>query len=781
MTKTLSLLFSILFISATIMAQNYQRTTLDDGWQLRSAEHDADPISAKVPGMVQEELIERGLMPDPYFGTNEKLVQWAGEQNWQYEHSWTQEEIDTDRFYQLRFMGLDTYAEVYLNDSLILEANNMFRSWEVPVNGILKTGENRLVVKLIAPIKVLAPQIEAFPYNLNKTAGNDTGELRMANFARKAQMQFGWDWGLRLVTMGIWRPVHLESWEYARLTDVQYFQDDIQPTVAKLSVEVQLDRKEDDQGQYELRVRGVENRQLYLKRPLMPEEKTVDLNFRIDRPSLWWPVGHGKPNRYHLACELWRNGELIDSYERKIGLRKVELVQRPDEHGTSFFFKINDRPIFIKGASYIPQDAVLTRITPEQKTELLVKAKDAHMNLIRIWGGGIYEDEHFYDQCDSLGLMVWQDFMFACAAYPSFSDFKENVEAEVRENIRRLRNHPSIIKWCGNNEVYLAIEHWGWQKQYDIHGKDDEAMKRSYAELFQELIPAILEEEDPARPYTHTTPLRSWAKPANYGHGTLHYWGVWHGPDDFSGYETKVGRYMNEYGFQSFPEMETIKAFTGEDESQWQLESPVMAHHQKSYIGNGLIGEFTEKYGEPADNFEDFVYQSQLVQYEGIRRAILAHRLRWGFCMGTTFWQLNDCWPGPSWSAIDYYGRHKVLFQELPNLYAPVVATAVGSVKQPKLAIMSDRPSAAEVLIQWSRSSMDGGAVLNSGERQIRVLEPGTQIIEPSTGMKPSASEITTIKLLIEGEVISTFKWSGKQKPIAMPEGDWEKYPALVE
>lgn len=759
-------------------AQQLERTALTEGWQLRAKDQpEASALPTRVPGLVQEELVRSGLLPDPYYGTHENDVQWVGEKNWQYEYSWDMAELDTTRTYRLHFEGLDTYADVWLNDSLILRADNMFRSWKVPVGGVLREGMNQLRVEFTAPLAKLQPTIDDFPYNLNQTSVNDTGTPRLANFARKAQFQFGWDWGLRLVTMGIWRPVWLESWPHARLEDVQYHQASLAPEAAKMSVVVRTgDRKP---GQYELRIRNVDDGRMYTKRPLLDSEVEVSMNFQIDKPRYWWPNGHGDPNRYHLACELWRDGERIDVQYRKIGLRTVELVQRPDSLGTSFFFKINGRPIFTKGAAYIPQDAMLARITPEQKTELLSQCQAAHFNLIRVWGGGIYEDEHFYDQCDSLGLMVWQDFMFACAAYPSYPAFMENITLEIRENIRRLRHHPSIIKWCGNNEVFLAMRNWGWQRQYNIHGADEKAMFKSYDDIFNDLIPRLLAAEDPQRPYTHTTPTSSWHKADQIGHGTLHYWGVWHGPDDFSGYETKVGRYMNEYGFQSFPDMATIAAFA--DSSQWALESPVMNHHQKSYIGNGLIGKFTEKYGQPAANFEAFVEQSQWVQYEGIRRAIIAHRLHWGYCMGTTFWQLNDCWPAPSWSAIDYYGRPKVLFRELPNLFAPVIAAAVGSVKSPQLAILSDRPSAAVVYLKWERRKADGGIALSSGEKSLTIYEPGTQLLAPPSGMVPEKDEVTTVTILIEGEAVSTFTWSGRQAPIQLPKGNWTAYPNLVK
>lgn len=769
-------LILLLTLITPLMSQSIQRTALSTGWTIKaSAYPDAERLSASVPSSVQEVLSRSGLIPDPYYGTNEDVVQWVGDQNWEYELEFAVPDLAPERQYRLNFRGLDTYAKVYLNDNLVLEANNMFRSWKVDVTALLQQENNRLRVAFTAPKEALAETIVNFPYALNMTSVNDTGTPRIANFARKAQFLFGWDWGLRLVTQGIWRPVYLENWNDARLEDIQFHQKAIADNFAELSLNVQLQRE--TEGNYELRVRGVDNNQLYAKRQLTATESDVDINFRIDQPILWWPNGHGDPHRYHLVCELWKDGEKVDERSKKIGLRTVELIQRPDAYGTSFFYKINGRPIFTKGASYIPQDAMLTRITPDQKTELLQQAKDAHFNLIRVWGGGIYEDEHFYDQCDSLGLMVWQDFMFACAAYPAYPAFLENVEAEVRENIRRLRDHPSIITWCGNNEVSLAMRNWGWQKQFNIHGQDEEHMFRSYEQLFQELIPKLVNEEDPARAYTHTTPLRSYTKPAERGNGTLHYWGVWHGPDDFSGYETKVGRYMNEYGFQSFPAMSTIATFA--DSSQWALDSPVMAHHQKSYIGNGLIGKFTEQYGEPADNFQDFVHQSQVVQFEGIRRAILSHRLRWGYCMGTTFWQLNDCWPAPSWSAIDYEGQPKVLFQEMKNLYAPVVAAAVGNSKSPQLAILSDMPGGGEVSLRWERLS-ETQQRLSSGERKVTLLGPGTQLIEPPAGMVPGKGEQTIVHINNGEGVISTFKWSGKQPPIKLPEEDWSKFPELV-
>ncbi len=754
-------------------SQDVQRIVLEDGWTFHAADQPNEAgVQAKVPGVVQADLIRHGLLPDPFYGTNENLVQWVGERAWQYELTFEVPDYADSRRYRFRFDGLDTYATVWLNGEQILEADNMFRTWLVDVDEWLQAGENQLSVRFDPPVEVLQDRLTGMPFHL--TAGNDTGDPKLAPYARKAQYQFGWDWGLRLVTCGIWRPVVLESWERARLEDVQIVQNELSDSQAKLSVRVDL--QQEQEGDYHLVVRTLDNGAI-LEESIVPTESSeVTVEVLIDNPKRWWPNGQGDPHLYQLRCELWQGGTLVDAMDRSVGLRTIELVQQPDAEGEGFYFKINGRPVFTKGASYIPQDVMVPRITREQKRGLLEEAQAANMNLIRVWGGGIYEDDDFYHWCDSLGLLVWQDFMFACAGYPGDEAFLANVEEEIRQNVRRLRNHPSLLVWCGNNEVYMAWKHWGWGK---LVGRDYDEMFSQYDSLFLELIPRVLEEEDPDRPYTHTSPLGSWGKAEGYRSGTMHYWGVWHGPHDFSGYETRVGRYMNEYGFQSFPSMETIAEFA--DSSQWSLESPVMAHHQKSYIGNGLIGEFTEKYGDPTDDFAGFVHQSQVVQYEGMRRAILAHRLRRGYCMGTAFWQLNDCWPAPSWSAIDYYGRHKVFFQELGNLYAPLTATVVKERRNTQLAVICDHPEPVGAVLHWALEDEGEMSVpIASGSMLVRTDGPGTYLFDLPANFMPEENQKTSIRIEVEGELWSTAVWKGRYEPLPLPNGGLEDYPALI-
>lgn len=527
--------------------------------------------SAEVPSVVHLDLLHHGLISDPFWGTNEKEVQWIENENWEYKTTFLTPSFSKKKNYKLVFEGLDTYATVFLNGKKILESENMFIRHEVDVKGILKKKRNKLKIVFRSPIKEHQQKMDGLPYHL--TAGNDAIENnKVSVYTRKAPFQFGWDWGLRLVTSGIWKPIRLE-W--------------------------------DDNEQ---------------------KQQPINTNFDFG---------------------------------------KVELVNKKDSIGTAFYFTKNGEPIFIKGANWVPPDPLLPRVSRKRKLDLLLDAKAVGINMIRVWGGGIYEDEDFYRICDSLGIMVWQDLMFACSMYP-YLDMKETIEKEIEQQITRIARHPCVVTFCGNNEVNVAWHNWGWQNSHNIHGADSIEMRKNYIALFDKYLPKKMAEH--GLTYTPTSPLSNWGKMENFNHSSMHYWGVWHGPDQFDGYEKYVGRFMSEYGFQSFPEMSTIAKFA--DSTDWHLESEVMKHHQKSYIGNGLILDISKDYySEPID-FQDFVYKSQLTQRQGMDMAIRAHRKAKGHCWGTIYWQFNDTWPGPSWSSIDYYGKWKAFHYRLKELYA---------------------------------------------------------------------------------------------------------------
>ncbi len=640
--------------------QTLNKTYLHTNWQFKQADS-TQWRNAQVPGVVHTNLMSHSMIPDPWVGLNEKKVQWVETKNWEYQTTFelSQKELAREKV-ELVFEGLDTYAHVKLNDSLILEASNMFRTWRVDVKNFLQQGENTLSITFKSPVEVNKPKLEALGYEL--PAGSETVDYKVSPFTRKAPYHFGWDWGPRLVTAGIWRPVYLESWDAARIADVQITQQLLSDSLALLSATVEINSSKEQQLDLEV----------YQSDTLVQLQKglnKIQVDFSITGPKRWWPNGWGDSHLYNIPIKLKKEETLLDSLTEKIGLRTVELIQQNDSIGKSFYFKINGEKLFARGANYIPQSHFLPSIKKEQYESLITEAKEANMNMLRVWGGGIYENDLFYELCDQNGILIWQDFMFAGSMYPGDSSFIKNVKAEVIDNVKRLRNHPSIVLWNGNNEMEVAWKNWGWQAKFGYSTADSTKIWNDYLSLFHNKIPNLLEKLDD-RPYTTTSPLSNWGTPENFNHSSMHYWGVWHGQDNFKAYYDNVGRFMSEYGFQSFPDIETIAYFA--DSTQWALDSEVMKHHQKSYVGTEMIAKHINRYfGKPV-NFKDFVAKSQQTQAKAMQMAIDAHRLNKGHCWGSLYWQLNDCWPGPSWSSIDVFGRKKVFHEQLATLFAPV-------------------------------------------------------------------------------------------------------------
>ncbi len=678
------LICSLLFITTNAFC-TVKRIELHQNWKFRRAD-EAQWLDAQVPGVVHLDLLRHGLIPDPYYGANEEKVQWIEHENWIYETSFTLAAVDALQHYELVFEGLDTYAAVFLNGQKILDADNMYRAWTVDVKAWLKAGANTLMVYFRSPLRENEAKLSGpLPYHV--TAENDASKEKVSVYTRKAPFHFGWDWGPRMVSCGIWRPVYLLVWSGARIAEAQIYQDRLDDASAQMRASLQWSGALLPGTEWVIRDAdsGVE-----WGRVAAQAAGATPLPFSIANPQRWWTHNLGKPHLYRFAVQLVQQDTLLDERILHMGLRTIEVIQEEDSIGRSFYFKLNGIPVFMKGANYIPGDALLPRRTPEHFRYLLESAKTVGMNMLRVWGGGIYEEDLFYNLCDEMGLLVWQDFMFACSMYPgSDPAFYENVRQEITYNVRRLRHHPCIAIWCGNNEVDVAWHNWGWQIRHLILPGKASDMWQAYQALFHQLIPGIVQAEDPQRTYVSTSPQSNWGKAEFFNYGTMHYWGVWHGPDGFEGYKTYVGRYMNEYGFQSFPEWATIQAFSGPQD--WSLDSDVMKRHQKSYIGNGVIAKFTNRYYKTPTDFKDFVYKSQLTQADGMRMAISSHRARKGHCMGTMYWQLNDCWPGPSWSGIDYYGRWKALHYALRELYADVLIVPYSEPGRLDIHIVSDK------------------------------------------------------------------------------------------
>ncbi|MBL4709401.1 MAG: glycoside hydrolase family 2 protein [Flavobacteriales bacterium] len=620
-----------------------------------SEEGDTNSLPAIVPGSVHLDLLNNRIIEDPYFEQNELKLRWIEEKNWVYhsvfkldEHYSKQQHIEFD------FEGLDTYAKVYLNDSLILTANNMFRSWQVEVKALLKTGQNTLRIHFESPILHHRKAVQNYPHVLPSGSETMDIESKVSNFTRKAAYHFGWDWGPRFVSSGIWKAIQINTWNSARILDIYTSTQSIDQEKARLLSEIKIEV--DKAGLYEFKIDSIT-----IKEQLKKGINYIKRSFEVIKPKLWWCNGLGEQHMYHQSISISYKNNQIATHKNSYGIRTIELINEPDSIGTSFYFKLNGQPVFMKGANYIPQDLFLTRVSNQQYENLIQSAKEANMNMLRVWGGGIYEKDIFYDLCDQNGILVWQDFMFAGSLYPDIRDLKENIKEEVKENVIRLRQHPSIALWCGNNEIEVAWNNWGWQKQYGYSSEDSIAIWKNNKAIFHELIPNELAKYDSERNYTPTSPLSNWGTAENFNHGSMHYWGVWHGREPFKNFERNVGRFMVEYGFQSFPSIETLSK--NMDDSSLYLNSVAMRHRQKSYIGNGLILQHIEQYYDSASNFEDFVRLSQETQAKGLKMAIEAHINKQAHCMGSLFWQLNDCWPGPSWSVIDYYGNKKTAYK----------------------------------------------------------------------------------------------------------------------
>ena len=645
---------------------------LKTAWQFRKKSNN-NWYPANIPGTVHTDLFNSSLIPNPFFGTNEQKLQWIEDETWEYQTVFNLEDnIFNKSHIELNFKGLDTYAELRLNDSLILKADNMFRSWKIDCKSLLKKTGNKLNILFQSPMRINSANVDRLPYHL--PAGNDRANKKVSVFTRKAPYHFGWDWGPRFVTAGIWRPIEVIAWNTAKLTDFQIYNLNVSDNRADLMADVKI---ESDINQV-ITLKLLNGDKLIVEKgiSLKKGQNSFKHEFLVQSPKLWWTNGLGEAHLYNFTIEISEGEVLIDQKTTRFGIRTVEIIQEQDSLGKSFYFKLNGVPVFMKGANYIPQDNFLPRVSNKKYEELIFAAKKVHMNMLRVWGGGIYENEIFYDLCDENGILIWQDFMFACSMYPGDSAFLSNVEQEAIENVKRIRNHPCIALWCGNNEMQVAWERWGYQKAFGYSKADSAKIYDDYLKVFDDILPKVVNKLDSGRFYWPSSPNSApsgWDEEAQTG--DMHYWDVWWGKKPFSAFEKNVGRFMSEYGFQSLPPYSTIKSFSAD--SNRYLVSPIMKSHNKHPVGFETIDEYMRRdYKVPVD-LNNYVFISQLLQAEGMKIAIEAHRRSMPHCMGTLYWQFNDCWPVASWSGIDYYGKWKAFHYYLRKLYAPVLVSPI--------------------------------------------------------------------------------------------------------
>ncbi len=707
------LCFLLLSVGVSFAAPQKQTVPLNSGWEFHqlisgptvesanAAMKDASQWHpAVVPGCVHLDLLRNKLIPDPFYRDNEAKLQWIENADWEYRTTvqatsalLAQKNID------LVFEGLDAYAKVYLNDKLILTADNMFREWRVSVKSDLKPGANSLRVVFPSPIKAAADIAANDPWR-EKT------RVEAKTYLRKAAYEYGWDWGPRFVTSGIWRPARLEAWDEARISNVNVHQLDITNAVAHLLAEVEVTAS--DAGAATVSVEyGVSGKHADTFRTVQLQPGLNHVIFPIDiaSPSLWYPAGYGAQPIYKFQVQLKSGKQLQDEATAKTGLRSIVLRREPDQWGRSFEFIVNGIPVFGKGADVIPFDSFPTRVTTQQYRQVLQSAVDANMNMIRHWGGGYYETDEFYDLCDELGIMIWQDFMFGNDWQPGTYDWKLNVAAEAEQQLKRLRNHPSIALWCGNNETEVAL---AWHDRDKLPADVRFQMWQDYVSTFSGILAAAVNRYAPETPYWPSSPSSDYEQLSDkYQSGDMHDWSVWHGRVPFTDYEKHNPRFMTEYGFQSFPELRTVESFTI-PEDRIDIFTPVMLAHQKNAAGNSIIRDYMLRdYPQPKD-FASFLYASQVLQAEGIKIGAEHLRRNRPRTMGSIYWQLNDCWPVASWSSLDYYGRWKALHYYARRFYAPVLVSPHQEDGNVAVYIVSDKTSPTVATLRVRILTFDG-------------------------------------------------------------------------
>ena len=702
---------------------------LDAGWQFRIAGNsDRSELKewhpAQVPGVVHTDLLHNKLIPDPFDRNNEFHLQWVGLADWEYQTTF---QVDTSALthehIDLVFEGLDTYADVYLNEQTILHCDNMFRRWRIPAKTLLKAGPNTLRIEFHSAVEKMLPYVKSLPYVLPSISthnfGNEEG-IATAPYTRKAPYNYGWDWGPRFLTEGIWKSVRLESWDKLRIENFHIHQQNINTDIANVTAELDIET-----GRATTATLGLAHDELSASQ-MTDESQTLQLNaginhisvpVRIISPKLWYPVGYGPQNRYRFSASIKFGREVVARAETRTGLRSIELRRVADQWGKSFEFVVNGISVFAKGADVIPFDSFPNRVTPEIHRKILQSARNAHMNMVREWGGGYYESDDFYDICDELGIMVWQEFMFGGDMVPGDVAFQENVRQEAIDQIKRLRDHPSIVIWCGNNEVETGWHHWGDRQEFkeSISAEQRERVWQDYVILFADILKSTVAQYADPTPYTPSSPSANFEEvPDNQHNGDMHYWQVWHAQAPASDYTEQFPRFMSEFGFQSFPEMRTIRSFAKPED--FDIRSTVMQAHQKNKGGNERILTYMlREYRQPKD-FESYVYLSQVQQAEIIKIGAEHLRRQRPRTMGSLYWQLNDCWPVASWASIDYFGRWKALHYYARRFYDDLLISPFLHDDKVDVYVVSDKLQLLSGMIRMRLLDFSGNVLLDQSK-----------------------------------------------------------------
>ena len=727
MLKTTTLF--LIFICYSIFGQTTYRNLSSEKWTFNK-QNEAKKYKATIPGTVHTDLYENQLIPDPFYGANEKQLQWIENENWEYESTFSlsEKEISNENI-ELEFDGLDTYATVYINGKLVLEADNMFRKWIISAKNHLKKGKNHLKIVFLSAVQKGKEEAAKLSFTLPE---------KERVFVRKAQYQFGWDWGPRFVTAGIWKKVQLKFWNSATIENIKFSQLELndKKAILEFTTEIYVSKAKTIQ----LKI-NEKSETFNLKKGT----NTVKMRYEISNPKLWWCNSLGDPNLYPFSIELYQKEKTLDKKKLNIGLRTIELIQENDQHGKSFYFKLNGKSVFMKGANYVPPDSFLPRVPDATYFSLVENAKKANMNMLRVWGGGVYADDEFYNACDSNGILVWQDFMFACAMYPGDEKFVKNVKQEVIDNVNRLQNHPSIALWCGNNENDEGWHNWGWQKQFNYSKADSTQIWNDYKKVFHEMIPKTLDSLLPKEKnvYWPSSPSIGWGRKESLTQGDSHYWGVWWGKEPFEMYKKKVGRFMSEYGFQGMPNIKTLEKVIAKED--FNFTSEAFKNHQKHPTGFETIKEYMNRDFPVPTSMEKYNYVSQLLQAHGMKIAIEAHRLAKPYCMGSLYWQLNDCWPVTSWSTLDYYGNWKAAHYQVKESFSPILLAVTENADGYSIIGSNDNLEVKEGLVTAKLLDFSGKELWTASKECSLDVEKNTNCLQISNADLPKFVKEKTV------------------------------------
>jgi beta-mannosidase len=752
-----------------------ERMELNTNWIFRNSS-EPNWYPANVPGTVHTDLRNNGVIENPFYGCNEEKLQWIGERDWIYKNQFTVDSnLLANKNINLVFEGLDTYANVMLNGQTILQANNMHRRWEFDCKDQLKVGNNLLEIHFQSALNKFFEDSLALGYPLPGGRWN---------FARKAAYHFGWDWGPRFITAGIHKPVYLETWNTHRPTDFHIYTKNIDQQAATIGLTYWVESAIDETATIRIidtkTNKELTNQTCLLGRQainLQSANQNYRIEFSIDNPKLWWSNGLGEPHIYDLHIELITESGYIHTKEIPFGVRTLKTFLEDDEHGQALYVELNGHKVYMKGANYIPQHSFITEVTHKNYKDIVDLAVESNMNMLRVWGGGVYEDDIFYELCNRNGILVWQDFMFACAMYPGNDDYVENVKQEAIQQVKRLRNHSNIALWCGNNEVDEGWHNWGWQKAHNISKRDSTSIWEGYKKVFHQVLPDAVKEHDPQRFYLSTSPLYGWGWEKSLTHGSSHYWGVWWGVQPAETYIEKVPRFASEFGLQAMPTLSTIRTFQTEDEDY--LFSPTLQCHQKHPTGYQTIDSYLKMEGLYAETLDEFIYLSQLVQAKGIGLAIEAQRSAMPYCMGTLYWQLNDCWPVTSWSATDVFGSWKALQYRVRELYSDILVSAIDYNNQFEIHLVSDKLEDTEGVLEIFVIDFDGNIKTLFSKEISAKANTSTSVVSEKTDL--FFADIDKERVMLEAKFTDS---NGKQyvnRKFLVPLGMFELPTAAIE